>query len=181
MSILLSAAFLAALVPQDPKPGRLVLPANAKAPAKPKAAVPELDELQRFHKDVLPLRRTVHLSQSAEALLLTKLSVDFGEPGKLALELLPKVGDDEAHGLMKVLVRYPSAEAGQHLHYLLLTRAFGEATPMVLDTMVKLLGEQAKSALFDCITAKFSGVRQAATDRLLAHVDAGDLPRLDAL
>ncbi|MEM7200062.1 MAG: HEAT repeat domain-containing protein [Planctomycetota bacterium] len=174
---LTSLCLLAVLAPQTAgRQGRLVLP-PAPQPVTQRAA-PQLSELDRFHRAVMPLRRSSQLSATSRDLELARLRADFETPQVHALTLARTAGPDVAYGLFAVLERYGDAAQVEETLFLLLTRTFGVATRAGMDALVALAGSDAKRILLQCLAARYSGVRKAATDLLLARIDASDLPVL---
>ncbi len=169
---------LVCLCPQEGSKGRLVLPPPPAPPPKAAPAPTQLSEVERFQRDVFPLRRSAQLSRNAEDLILTRLGADFARPQDLALAFARRAADDELHGLIKVLQRYGEPAVVAELLQLLQSRPMGSATRDAVAAVVALSGDGAKAALLTAFASRYAGVRKAATDLLLARVDHGDLPRL---
>lgn len=182
--MLLLASLLLTTLPQGAVHGRgstLVLPPPRTA-APVQDPVAERDGLQeRFHKDALSLRRSLYLSESEELARIQRIGDTYDRVAERALLLVRQSDADLAHGLMRVLRTYGDATAADDLRFLLLTRPFGDATGIVVETMTSLGGDRANPLLFECLTASRPAVRKHAADTLATRVGAADVDHLVTL
>jgi HEAT repeat protein len=175
----LGILLVASLCPQQ-QPGRLVLPPVERQQEKPAREL-ELSEVERFQRDVFALRRSARLSEPSQDLVLKKLSGDYQQPSVLAMLLARTAESDLLWGLLQVVRRFGVESDAKELQFLLQTRPFGAATRLGVEVMAELSRGNAKAALMSCLTSRYAGVRKAATDLLLARIDATDLDALVAL
>ncbi len=159
--------------------GNLVLPPRPK-PAEPaRAQQPEqLSEFERYHRDVVGLRRSLQLSRAARDLLLDEIGARYADPAAQALVAARRDREDLLYGSLLVLERFGSAEHVEELLYLVLTRPLGAATRQAVEVVAHLAAERGKETLMNCLSARYAGVRKAATDLLLARIDNTDLDRV---
>lgn len=174
---LLSLCLCAVLVPQGESRSRLVLP-PVKDASRPEPAASQASPLERFHRDVMRLRRSLRLSDKSRELILAHLEATYEDAAGLALRLAAKADADLMHGLLQVLRRFGGSQHCGELQFLVLTRPFGSATRAAVTTLAELAGEDAKEALLACLTSRYAGVRKAARDLLLARLEESDLPRI---
>ena len=125
----------------------------------------------------MELRRSAQLSSGSKDLVLKQISGDYDQATRLALRLARTAEPDLLHGLLLVVQRFGDSTDGKEVKYLLLTRPFRRATKFGVTVMAEL-AEDRKEALLSCFTARYSSVRKAATDLLLALIDQDDLPRI---
>ncbi len=179
---LLPLCFAALLLPQgEGRPGKIKLPPPKVSEVSTEdAAREDLQSTQKelFHREASKLRRSLHLSSASEELLLQHLSGEFEHPEEFALQLARSADADLVHGLLRILRRFGSRKHGESLQFLLLTRPFASATREAVAAMVDLLGDGAKDALLVSLTSRYSGVRKASMDLLLARLGKEDVPRL---
>ena len=173
------ATTILVLAPQvDPKGRQLILPGRS-APQQQDPGNPVRDVLQRrFQAAVRELRRSVHLAQSKEQAILLRLAEDFEDVPGRAIKLARQAPPDLMHGVMLVLATYGGPEHAKEIRFLLLTRKFGSATRIAIDTMRSLAGDDSKQYLFDCLVAANSSLRKHAAELLQTRLGPEDGQRL---
>jgi HEAT repeat protein len=157
--------------------------------AAPVAQDPRVDGRdEAFARAMSDMRRSLFLSSASEQQLLLQLGQRFDRIPERALSLARHADADTLYACMRTLEIYgldDAATYGDRIKFLLLTRPFRKATDVGVDTMVHLLRDGAKDALFALLISERAIVRSAAEERLadvLAREgDEADAARLLAL
>src|SRR5262249_24083293 len=138
---------VAVLCPQKPgKPNRLVLP-TAERHVEKAAQDAELSESDRFHPDVLALRRSARLTDPSRDLGLKQLSGESKQPDELGMRLARTAESDLLWGLLQVVRRFGDENDAKELQFLLQTRPFGAATRLGVEVMSELARGGSKASL----------------------------------
>ena len=167
------------VIERELRGGRLVLPPVQKEEKRVQDPKVTRDQVQeRFHRDAMQLRRSQHLPEAKEMALIRRIGEDYNAVPQRALLLLRRADSDLTHGLMRLLRTFGGPTEASELKFQLLTRTFGNATKIVVETMTMLAQDQAREYLFECLTASRAAVRKHVATNLRSLVRVEDSPSL---
>lgn len=173
------ATTILVLIPQVYTGGRTLILPGRSAPPQQDPGAPVRDGLQqRFQETVRGLRRSVHLAKHKEQAILLQLAEDYDAVADRAVKLARQAPPDLMYGVMRVLATYGGREHAEEIRFLLLTRKFGKATRIAVETMHTLAREEGKQSLFDCLVSANSALRKHAAALLRTRLSPDDGPRL---
>ena len=133
-----------------------------------------LTSLESFKRDLLVLQQALRGRESEDA-VLRRIGEQYRDLEELILEAARQIEPVEMTALMKVARRYGNERHGDELLFQLQVRPMGSATEEIVDTMVSLLREGAKAALFHCVRSSYAGLRRSAVSRLQSRVGPEDI------